>query len=114
MYLIVILCRNNPEDVPTKEATAIRKRLLESFSEYDAIAKKIHKFPCPGGPGSSQARLQTAILTRANLFLQKNMFPLQVGEVHSIQVYDIHHNLSRCLNQRNAKVRRKRQITMKT
>ena len=65
------------ESVP-KEATAIRKRLLESFSEYDAIAKRIQKLSCPGGPGSSQARLQAAILTRANLFLQKNMFPLQV------------------------------------
>lgn len=65
-------------DVPTKEATAARKKLLESFAEYDAIAKKIQKLPCPAGPGSSQERLQTAILTRANLFLQKNMFPLQV------------------------------------
>lgn len=72
------LYRNNPEDAPAKEATAARKRLLEAFAEYDALAKRIRKLPCPEGPGSSQDRVQAAILIRANLFLQKNMFPLQV------------------------------------
>ncbi|KAH7889998.1 FYVE zinc finger-domain-containing protein [Phlebopus sp. FC_14] len=60
---------------PTKEASAARKRLLDAFTEYDALSKRIHKIPC--APGSSQDRVQLAILTRANLFLQKNMFPLQ-------------------------------------
>ena len=70
--------RNNPVDVPTKEASAARKRLLEAFAEYDAISKRIRRLPCPDGPGSSQDRVQAAILNRANIFLQKNMFPLQV------------------------------------
>ncbi|EGN96202.1 hypothetical protein SERLA73DRAFT_185829 [Serpula lacrymans var. lacrymans S7.3] len=65
----------NTDDQPTKEATATRKRLLEAFSQYDALSKRIRKIPCP--PNSSQDRVQMAILTRANLFLQKNMFPLQ-------------------------------------
>ncbi|KAF8969944.1 FYVE zinc finger-domain-containing protein [Flammula alnicola] len=64
-------------DQPTKEASAARKRLLESFAQYDKLSKKIRALPCPNGAGSSQDRVQAAIMTRANLFLQKNMFPLQ-------------------------------------
>lgn len=62
---------------PTKEALAARKRLLEAFAQYDKLAKQIRGLPCPNGSGSSQDRVQLAIMTRANLFLQKNMFPLQ-------------------------------------
>ncbi|KAG2020423.1 hypothetical protein CC2G_005767 [Coprinopsis cinerea AmutBmut pab1-1] len=62
---------------PTKEASAARKRLLEAFAQYDRLSKQIRALPCPGGPGSSQDRIQASILARANLFLQKNMFPLQ-------------------------------------
>lgn len=65
------------DDQPTKEASAARKRLLEAFSQYDKLAKRIRKMPCPGGPGSSQDRVQAAVLNRASAFLQKNMFPLQ-------------------------------------
>jgi rabenosyn-5 len=63
---------------PTKEASAARKRLLEAFAQYDSLSKRISQLPCPGGSGSSQYRVQMAIHTRANLFLQQNMFPLQV------------------------------------
>ncbi|KAL4075401.1 FYVE zinc finger-domain-containing protein [Scleroderma yunnanense] len=70
--LLMTLSNDNQ---PTKEASAARKRLLDSFAEYDALSKRIRKFPCP--PGSPQDRVQLAILARANLFLQKNMFPLQ-------------------------------------
>ncbi|THH08176.1 hypothetical protein EW145_g2887 [Phellinidium pouzarii] len=68
---------NNPDEAPTKEASAARKHLLQCFADYDTVAKRIHRIPCPGGPGSSQERVQSAILTRAAMFLQKNMFPLQ-------------------------------------
>ncbi|KAF9453251.1 FYVE-domain-containing protein [Macrolepiota fuliginosa MF-IS2] len=67
----------NHNDQPTKEATVARKRILEAFAQYDALAKKIKQLPCPNGPGSSQGRIQAAILMRATLFLQNNMFPLQ-------------------------------------
>ncbi|KAI0636775.1 FYVE zinc finger-domain-containing protein [Trametes polyzona] len=63
------------QERPTPEASAARKRLLEAFAQYDALAKRIRKLPC--APGSSQDRIQNAVLTRANLFLQKHMFPLQ-------------------------------------
>jgi rabenosyn-5 len=66
---------------PTQEASAARKRLLEAFSQYDALSKRIRQLPCPNGQGSSQYRVQMAIHTRANIFLQQNMFPLQVREV---------------------------------
>ncbi|OCH95056.1 hypothetical protein OBBRIDRAFT_788793 [Obba rivulosa] len=63
------------QERPTPEASAARKRLLEAFGQYDALGKRIRKLPCR--PGSSQDRIQAAIATRANLFLQKHMFPLQ-------------------------------------
>ncbi|TFY67446.1 hypothetical protein EVJ58_g1618 [Rhodofomes roseus] len=62
---------------PTPEASAARKRLLEAFGQYDALAKRIRQLPTAAGPGSSQDRIQAAIASRANQFLQKNMFPLQ-------------------------------------
>lgn len=64
------------DDQPTKEASAARKRLLDAFAQYDILAKRIRALPCV--TGSSQDRVQLAVLTRANLFLQKHMFPLQV------------------------------------
>ncbi|TFK55163.1 hypothetical protein OE88DRAFT_1623970 [Heliocybe sulcata] len=63
------------DEQPTKEASAIRKHLLDSFAQYDVLAKRIRKAPCP--KGSSQERVQAAVLTRANLFLQRHMLPLQ-------------------------------------
>ena len=70
---------HSQEERPSAEASAARKRLLEAFAQYDALAKRMRKLPCPGGPGSSQDRVQQAIILRANNFLQKNMFPLQVS-----------------------------------
>ncbi|KIP08146.1 hypothetical protein PHLGIDRAFT_69866 [Phlebiopsis gigantea 11061_1 CR5-6] len=72
----LMLSLNNDER-PSPEASLARKRLLEAFAQYDALAKRIRKLPCQGGPGGSQDRVQQAIVTRANIFLQKNMFPLQ-------------------------------------
>ncbi|KAG8217261.1 FYVE zinc finger-domain-containing protein [Butyriboletus roseoflavus] len=70
--LLLTLTSNSP---PSKEAAAARKRILDDFASYDAISKRIRKIPCT--VGSSQDRVQLAIRTRADLFLQKNMFPLQ-------------------------------------
>jgi rabenosyn-5 len=67
------------DDQPTKEASATRKRLLQAFAQYDELAKRIRRLPCPNGPGSSHDRVQMAVMARASLFLQKNMFPLQVS-----------------------------------
>jgi hypothetical protein len=66
---------------PVKQASSLRKQLLEAFSQYDAIAKRI-KGLRPSRPGSSQEKVQIAIANRATLFLQRNMFPLQVNHVN--------------------------------
>ncbi|KIJ63248.1 hypothetical protein HYDPIDRAFT_29511 [Hydnomerulius pinastri MD-312] len=70
-----LLLTLNTDSPPTKEASLARKRLLDAFAAYDALSKRIRALPCP--PGSSQDRVQHAISTRAGLFLQKHMFPLQ-------------------------------------
>jgi DNA-binding ferritin-like protein len=78
-----IFGRSSPDNPANRQAASARKHLLEAFADYDALAKRIRKLPCTAG--SSQDRLQQAILTRANLFLQKNMFPLQVN--HSFPLF---------------------------
>ncbi|KAG9318201.1 FYVE zinc finger-domain-containing protein [Chiua virens] len=70
-----LLLTLNSDSPPSKEAAVARKHILEDFASYDAVSKRIRKIPCT--PGSSQDRIQLAIRTRADLFLQKNMFPLQ-------------------------------------
>jgi len=73
----LLLSLSNDTSSSTQHATsaAMRKRLLQSFAEYDRLAKRIRQLPC--ARESSQDRIQNAISTRATLFLQKNMFPLQ-------------------------------------
>jgi len=66
------------DERPTAEASAARKRLLDAFAQYDALAKRIRALPT-SGPGTSQDRVLAAVQTRANIFLQKHMFPLQVS-----------------------------------
>ncbi|KAG8814881.1 carboxypeptidase Y-deficient, partial [Serendipita sp. 401] len=58
-----------------KQASNLRKHLLDAFSQYDAIAKRIKSLRVT--PGSSQEKVQSAISNRATLFLQRNLFPLQ-------------------------------------
>ncbi|KAH9966746.1 hypothetical protein BC827DRAFT_1264672 [Russula dissimulans] len=71
-----LLLTLNSDDRPTADASAVRKRLLDAFAQYDALAKRIRALPT-SGPGSSQDRVLAAVLTRSNIFLQKHMFPLQ-------------------------------------
>jgi rabenosyn-5 len=70
--------RFSSDERPTAEASAARKRLLDAFAQYDALAKRIRALPT-SGPGSSQDRVLAAVHSRANIFLQKHMFPLQVS-----------------------------------
>ena len=88
---IIVLHLSN-DGQPTKEASTARKRLLEAFSQYDALAKRIRSLPTTGDPGNSHERVQMAILTRSNLFLQKHMIPLQV----SLILYFFPPLLTRC------------------
>ncbi|KAH9934700.1 FYVE zinc finger-domain-containing protein [Fomitopsis serialis] len=78
LYDAFISLEKDIEDsLPQFQELMLTLRLLEAFGQYDALAKRIRQLPAPSGPGSSQDRIQGAIASRANLFLQKNMFPLQ-------------------------------------
>lgn len=55
----------------------LRRTLLESFSTYDALAKRIRGLPCT--KGSSQERLQIGIGVHAGGWLAKEMTAVEVG-----------------------------------
>ena len=66
-----------------RDAVQARKQLLANFATYDELAKRIRALPvgdktgAPSVGDAAQERIQHAIFTRANLFLQQNMLPLQ-------------------------------------
>ncbi|SPO21665.1 related to vacuolar segregation protein PEP7 [Ustilago trichophora] len=67
-----------------RDAVQARKQLLANFATYDELAKRIRALPVGDkantagfGSDAAQERIQHAIFTRANLFLQQNMLPLQ-------------------------------------
>lgn len=67
-----------------RDAVQARKQLLANFATYDELAKRIRALPVgerdstgANGSDAAQERVQHAIFTRANLFLQQNMLPLQ-------------------------------------
>ena len=57
-----------------QEATRIRKKLLDAFNQYDTTAKKCLNLQTDS---STQLKLQKSVYTRATMFLQRNMVPLQ-------------------------------------
>lgn len=63
-----------------RDAVSARKQLLANFATYDELAKRIRALPVgdkDSAGDAAQERIQHAIFTRANLFLQQNMLPLQ-------------------------------------
>ncbi|KAF7727793.1 carboxypeptidase Y-deficient [Apophysomyces ossiformis] len=58
-----------------KMAAQVRKSLLDNFALYDTLSKSIRSLPART-PGMK--RLQNNICTAANLYLQRNMLPLQM------------------------------------
>lgn len=63
-----------------RDAVQARKQLLANFATYDELAKRIRALPVGervAPSDAAQERVQHAIFTRANLFLQQNMLPLQ-------------------------------------
>lgn len=62
-----------------RDAAQARKGLLANFANYDALAKRIRSLPVEVVPGAghggdkAQERLQEAVWTRANMFLQQNV-----------------------------------------
>ncbi|KAJ4487548.1 FYVE zinc finger-domain-containing protein [Lentinula aciculospora] len=91
------LSDGNPTETPATLAAAAaaeRKRLLQAFARYDALAKRIRSLPCKDSPSSkgpkgndaikggkdggmsSQERVQAAIAVRAARFLEVRMVGL--------------------------------------
>lgn len=91
---MIVMLRNKDSQKQTpadfQEASKARKQLLESFAKFDALAKQIRILDPQDAimrrrsgshtraqSGATQQRLQNAIYTWANQFLQLNMFPLE-------------------------------------
>lgn len=68
----------DPEKPPTTvqlaDATKVRKRLMESFTQYDVAARRIRDLPTES---ETQKGLQTAIYQQATSFLHLHMLPLK-------------------------------------
>ncbi|KAI9839097.1 MAG: carboxypeptidase Y-deficient [Sclerophora amabilis] len=74
----LLVALQNPDKPPTPtqltEASKVRKRLLDSFSQYDVAARRIRDLPTSS---TSQQRLQKAIYQQASNFLHLHMLPLK-------------------------------------
>ena len=70
-------CRD-PETPPTPaqltEAQKVRKRLMDSFTQYDTAARRIRDLPTSS---PSQQQLQKAVYQAASNFLHLHMLPLK-------------------------------------
>ncbi|KAB8219851.1 hypothetical protein BDV33DRAFT_231293 [Aspergillus novoparasiticus] len=66
--------RRPPSSAQIAEASKIRKRLIDSFAQYDVAARRIRDLPTES---SAQQRLQKAIYQQASNFLHLHMLPLK-------------------------------------
>ncbi|KXT14206.1 hypothetical protein AC579_7551 [Pseudocercospora musae] len=68
----------DPENPPTPaqlaEASKVRKRLMDAFTQYDVAARRIRDLPTES---PAQERLQKAIYSQATNFLHIHMLPLK-------------------------------------
>ncbi|CRG86146.1 vacuolar segregation protein (Pep7), putative [Talaromyces islandicus] len=68
----------DPNKAPTHsqltDASKVRKRLIDSFAQYDTAARRIRDMPTNS---SSQQKLQKAIYQQASSFLHLHMLPLK-------------------------------------
>ncbi|EZF69512.1 hypothetical protein H105_07976 [Trichophyton soudanense CBS 452.61] len=65
---------NPPEPAQLTEASKVRKRLIDSFAQYDVAARRIRDHPTQS---PTQAKLQQAIYHQATSFLHLHMLPLK-------------------------------------
>lgn len=72
------MCRRDPHKQPTSalllEATKTRKKLLDTFSQYDTTSKRLLSLP---STSPTQQRLQKAVHQSSAQFLHLNMLPLK-------------------------------------
>ncbi|KAK4987039.1 carboxypeptidase Y-deficient [Elasticomyces elasticus] len=65
---------NPPTSAQLADATKVRKRLMDAFTQYDVAARRIRDLPTDS---PTQARLQKAIYGQAANFLHLHMLPLK-------------------------------------
>ncbi|TKA78268.1 hypothetical protein B0A49_02144 [Cryomyces minteri] len=74
----LLIALQNPDTAPTPaqlaDATKVRKRLMDAFTQYDVAARRIRDLPTES---PTQARLQKAIHAQAMTFLHLHMLPLK-------------------------------------
>ncbi|KAK3708035.1 carboxypeptidase Y-deficient [Vermiconidia calcicola] len=74
----LLLSLQDPENPPPPaqlaEASKVRKRLIDAFTQYDVAARRIRDLPTNS---PTQARLQKAIYNQAVNFLHLHMLPLK-------------------------------------
>jgi len=74
----LLLALQDPDSPPTSnqiaDASRTRKRLIESFTQYDVAARRIRDMP---STSPTQLRLQKAIYQNASQFLHLHMLPLK-------------------------------------
>jgi rabenosyn-5 len=63
-----------PSHSQLNEASKVRKRLIDSFSQYDTAARRIRDLPTES---PTQKKLQNAIYQQARNFLHLHMLPLK-------------------------------------
>ena len=74
----LLLTLQDPDKPPTPaqlaEASKVRKRLTDAFTQYDVAARRIRDLPTES---PTQARLQKAVYQQAASFLHVHMLPLK-------------------------------------
>ncbi|KAF2232546.1 hypothetical protein EV356DRAFT_517305 [Viridothelium virens] len=74
----LLLALQDPETPPTptqlSDAQKVRKRLMDSFTQYDTAARRVRDLPTDS---STQQRLQKAVYQAASSFLHLHMLPLK-------------------------------------
>ncbi|PKS05957.1 hypothetical protein jhhlp_007790 [Lomentospora prolificans] len=68
------LARQPPSHAQIKEASKIRKRLIDSFAKYDLASRRMRDLKTTS---EQQLRLQKAVYAAASAFLHANMLPLK-------------------------------------
>lgn len=66
--------RRPPSPAQIAEASKVRRRLIDSFSQYDVAARRIRDMPTES---PTQKQLQKAIYQKASTFLHLHMLPLK-------------------------------------
>ncbi|KAJ5861823.1 uncharacterized protein N7529_009133 [Penicillium soppii] len=66
--------RRPPSSAQIADASKVRKRLIDSFAQYDVAARRIRDMPTES---PTQQRLQKAIYQQASNFLHLHMLPLK-------------------------------------